>query len=421
MSFTAITNVRVFDGENILPATTVVVSGTTVSSVGRIVPGGATVVDGKGCTLLPGLIDSHVHTGIPQLKLALRFGVTTELEMMGHWTTDQRNEISERDDLADLRTASYGLTPPDGHPNQLTKKLDLPMPQPDHSCGSNHEPLLMNARTPDEAIAFVRQRVKEGADYIKIMIEEGSVFQSPGLPMLSQETVSAAVQETHRQNKLAIAHAMTYDAAEAAATAGIDGLAHLFIDRDADSSILKKLSGMFITPCLCLNASILGNKPTEFAADPRVSAKLPPTWLAHLQGSMDTFTDADFDVVLKTVADLHRAGIDILVGTDSSFPVPHLAGIAHGASVHHELQLLVHAGFTPIEALRAATSVPARCFGLTDRGRIQDGLRADLLLVQGDPTSDIRSTLSIRSVWRRGCLLSSPRDNNTSLGLHTAA
>ncbi|KAK5248295.1 hypothetical protein LTS06_006615, partial [Exophiala xenobiotica] len=183
MSFTAITNVRVFDGENILPATTVVVSGTTVSSVGRIVPGGATVVDGKGCTLLPGLIDSHVHTGIPQLKLALRFGVTTELEMMGHWTTDQRNEISERDDLADLRTASYGLTPPDGHPNQLTKKLDLPMPQPDHSCGSNHEPLLMNARTPDEAIAFVRQRVKEGADYIKIMIEEGSVFQSPGLPM----------------------------------------------------------------------------------------------------------------------------------------------------------------------------------------------------------------------------------------------
>ncbi|KAK5379070.1 hypothetical protein LTR20_009733 [Exophiala xenobiotica] len=399
MSFTAITNVRVFDGENILPATTVVVSGTTISGVGGIVPDGATVVDG--------LIDSHVHTGIPQLELALRFGVTTELEMMGHWTADQRNEISKRDDLADLRTASYGLTPPDGHPNQLTKKLDLPMPQPDHSCGSNHEPLLMNARTPDEAIAFVRQRVKEGADYIKIMIEEGSVFQSPGLPMLSQDTVSEAVQETHRHNKLAIAHAMTYDAAEEAAKAGIDGLAHLFIDRGADSGIVKKLSGMFITPCLCLNASILGNKPTEFAADPRVSAKLPPAWLAHLQGSMDTFTVAGFDVVLKTVADLHKAGIDILVGTDSSFPVPHLAGIAHGASVHHELQLLVRAGFTPIQALRAATSVPARCFGLTDRGRIQEGLRADLLLVDGDPTSDIRDTLSIRSVWRRGSLLSS--------------
>lgn len=410
MSSTAITNVRVFDGENIHLATTVVISGTTISSVGGIVPDAATVVDGKGCTLLPGLIDSHVHTGIPQLELALRFGVTTELEMMGHWTAAQRSEISERDDLADLRTASYGLTPPDGHPNQLTKKLNLPQPQPqpDHSCGSDHEPLLMNARTPDEAIAFVRQRVNEGADYVKIMIEEGSVFQSPGLPMLSQETISAAVQEAHRHNKLAIAHAMTYDAAETAAGAGIDGLAHLFIDRGADARIVEKLAGMFVTPCLCLNASLLGNKPTEFAADPRVSAKLPSAWLTHLQGSMDTFTDADFDVVLKTVADLHKAGIDILVGTDSSFPVPHLAGIAHGASVHHELQLLVRAGFTPTEALRAATSMPARGFGLTDRGRIQEGLRADLLLVQGDPTSDIRSTLSIRSIWRRGTLLSSP-------------
>ncbi|KIX05579.1 uncharacterized protein Z518_06451 [Rhinocladiella mackenziei CBS 650.93] len=407
MSSTAITNVRVFDGENIHPSTTVVISDTTITSVGGIVPDGAAVVDGKGCTLLPGLIDSHVHTGIPQLELALRFGVTTELEMMGHWTPDQRSEISERDDLADLRTANYGVTPPDGHPSQLTKNLDPPVPHPNHSYGSTNEPMLTNARTTDEAIAFVKQRVKEGADYIKIMIEEGSVFQSPGLPMLSQETILAAVQEAHNHNKLAIAHAMTYDATEVAARAGIDGLAHLFIDRGADSNIAKKLTGIFITPCLCLNASILGKKPTDFAADPRVSAKLPPVWLTHLEGSMDTYPDGDFDVVLKTVADLRKAGIDILVGTDSSFPVPRLAGIAHGASVHHELQLLVQSGFTPTEALRAATSVPARCFGLTDRGRIQEGLRADLLLVQGDPTSDIRSTLSIRSIWRRGSQLSS--------------
>lgn len=407
MSSTAITNVRLFDGENTHPATTVVVSGATITSVGGIVPDGAAIVDGKGCTLLPGLIDSHVHTGIPQLELALRFGVTTELEMMGYWTPDQRSEISERDDLADLRTANYGLTPPDGHPSELTKKLEAPVSHPSHSSGSTNEPLLIDARTTDEAIAFVRQRVQEGADYIKIMIEEGSVFQSPGLPTLSQKTILAAVQEAHSHNKLTIAHAMTYDATEVAATAGIDGLAHLFIDRGADSRIVKKLTGIFVTPCLCLSASMLGKKPTEFASDPRVAAKLPPFWLTHLEGSMDTFSDGDFDVVLKSVADLRKAGIDILVGTDSSFPVPLLAGIAHGASVHHELQLLVQSGFTPTEALRAATSVPARCFGLTDRGRVKEGLRADLLLVEGDPTSDIRSTLSIRSIWRRGSLLSS--------------
>ncbi len=75
---------------------------------------------------------------------------------------------------------------------------------------------------------------------------------------------------------------------------------------------------------------------------------------------------------------------------------------AHGASLYQELQLLVAAGLTPVEALRAATSTPARRFGLTDRGRIAPAARADLLLVDGDPTTNISDTLSIRGVWRRG-------------------
>ena len=79
----------------------------------------------------------------------------------------------------------------------------------------------------------------------------------------------------------------------------------------------------------------------------------------------------------------------------------------HGASLHHELQLLVRAGLTPIEALRAATSVPARRFGIFDRGRIVDGARADLLLVKGDPTMNISDTLSIVAVWRQGVRLAS--------------
>ena len=82
-----------------------------------------------------------------------------------------------------------------------------------------------------------------------------------------------------------------------------------------------------------------------------------------------------------------------------------LGGLAHGASLHNELQLLVTAGLTPIEALRAATSTPARCFGLDDRGRIAPGARADLLLVDGDPTTNIADTLSIRTVWRQGIQL----------------
>jgi imidazolonepropionase-like amidohydrolase len=76
--------------------------------------------------------------------------------------------------------------------------------------------------------------------------------------------------------------------------------------------------------------------------------------------------------------------------------------MAHGASVHHEMQLLVQAGLTPVAALKAATSTPARRFGLLDRGRIAAGARADLLLVAGDPTTKISDSLSIKDVWRRG-------------------
>lgn len=407
MAATVIANVRVFDGENVQEATNVIISGTTILGVGGHipVPEDASYVDGEGCTLLPGLIDSHVHTGLEQLELALKFGVTTELEMMGHWEPDQRKTISERDDIADLRTASLGLTPPNGHPNQLTKGLDVPEPHAGHSHTTNDQVLLKDAETKEDATTFVKQRVAEGADYIKIMIEEGSVFKTPGLPLLSDEAMVAAVEEAHRHHKITVAHALTYNAAEKAVAIGVDGLTHLFIDRGADGELLEKMRGMFVTPCLTLDASMLGVKPTAFAADPRVAARLPPVWHNHLQGSMDTYTQGNLDVVLKSVAALHKAGIDVLVGTDSSFPIPHLAGIAHGASVHYELQLLVRAGLTPLEALRAATSVPARRFGLSDRGCIKKGLRADLLLVEGDPTKDIKDTLSIKSIWRRGHLL----------------
>lgn len=407
MVATVITNVRVFDGESVQEATNVIISGTTILGVGGHIkiPEGAAIVNGEGGTLLPGLIDSHVHTGLEQLELALKFGVTTELEMMGHWEPDQRKAISERDDIADLRTASLGLTPPNGHPNQLTKGVDQAEPHAGHSHTANDQVLLKDAETKEDAITFVKQRVDEGADYIKIMIEEGSVFKTPGLPLLSDEAMVAAVDEAHRHNKVTVAHALTYSAAEKAVAIGVDGLTHLFIDRGADSALLEKMRGKFVTPCLTLDASMLGVKPTAFAADPRVASRLPPVWHNHLQGSMDTYTKGDFDVVLKSVAALHKAGIDILVGTDSSFPIPLLAGIAHGASVHYEMQLLVRAGLTPLEALRAATSVPARRFRLSDRGLIKEGLRADLLLVDGDPTKDIKDTLSIKSIWRRGHLL----------------
>ena len=94
--------------------------------------------------------------------------------------------------------------------------------------------------------------------------------------------------------------------------------------------------------------------------------------------------------------------MDICSGSDSAGPA---LGTAWGLSLHHELYLFVNkCGFTPIEALRSATSVTARRFGFDDRGRLATGLKADLVLVEGNPLADIDATLNLRGVWRDGFL-----------------
>lgn len=97
------------------------------------------------------------------------------------------------------------------------------------------------------------------------------------------------------------------------------------------------------------------------------------------------------------VRQLIRARVPLLAGSDSPAP-----GTTYGASLHGELALLVRDGLTPSQALAAATSVPARAFHLQDRGWIRPGMRADLLLVKGDPTKDIMVTRNIVGVWKRG-------------------
>jgi hypothetical protein len=120
----------------------------------------------------------------------------------------------------------------------------------------------------------------------------------------------------------------------------------------------------------------------------------------------------DFDTARRSVTALHQAGIQVLAGTDANYPGPEGAGNAilnayagHGIALHHELELLVRAGLSPAAALAAATSVPAQVFGLADRGRIARGLRADLLLVDGDPYADITATRNIAAIWRNGARL----------------
>jgi hypothetical protein len=149
-----------------------------------------------------------------------------------------------------------------------------------------------------------------------------------------------------------------------------------------------------------LNESLCGvPSGASLVADRRLAPFLSPFSEKNLMKRYALHPDGplDFQAPLTSVARLHAAGVPILAGTDA----PN-RGTATGVSMHRELELLVHAGLTATEALAAATSSPAKAFSLADRGRIAVGCRADLLLVEGDPTADILAARNIVSVWKLG-------------------
>jgi len=388
-----IAGAEVFDGEKPLGEIDVHVTGEVIRAVGGSRPEGIEVIDGRGATLLPGLLDAHTHAGAEGLRHALAFGITTELDMgsVPETMIPLRAEAAHSHDMADVRSPSFPLTHPDGHPHQLREGLN--------------DPDWPTATTAEEAAAFVDGRILEGADYLKVIAEDGHVL-GVSVPSVAPEVLAATVDAGHARGKMVLAHAMTLAATEQVAAAGVDGLTHVFCDTSHSSEIIERFaeSGIFVVPTLSVLASITDQAAgPDLARDPRVQAKLPSAWLDSLSQTFHTMPKRNFEKVLSTVAALHRTGVDVLAGTDAS--VIGCPGVAHGASLHDKLRLLVLAGVTPIEALRAATALPADRFGLNDRGRIRAGLRADLVLVDGDACVTIGDTLFVRAVWRQGTRL----------------
>ncbi|MEZ4864938.1 MAG: CIA30 family protein [Caldilineaceae bacterium] len=381
------TNVRLFDGETVIPSTTVVVEDGLITAVGPDVerPPAAQVIDGAGKTLLPGLIDAHTHVFSPDaLRQALIFGVTTELDMFMDEALAAQLRAEQAAtgavDRADLFSAGTLATAPGGH-------------------GTQFGLIIPTLTGPDQAEAFVADRVAAGADYIKIIIENGHEI-GLDLPTLDAATVAALVGAAHAHDKLALVHVQTYAAAQEALDAGVDGLAHIFTDAVPDEDFIQQAvdSNLFVIPTLAVFQNI-GSEPADRSVidDPLLSPYLTDADIQSLENPYSGFADLSLANGQQAVNLLFDAGVPILAGTDAPNP-----GTAHGASLHRELVLLTDAGLSPLEALRAATSVTADTFSLTDRGRIAPGLRADLLLVNGDPTTEITATRDIAGVWKLG-------------------
>ena len=383
----AIEGARIFDGEHLTGPGTVLIRGQRIAAVGAsvAVPPGAKVIDAHGKTLLPGLIDSHIHVWDPaSLHQAAVFGVTTVLDMLTQPTAAAalRKAVATRSDLADLRSAGFAATAPGGHGTEYGFKA----------------PTLSK---PAQAQAFVNARLSEGSDYIKIIEDDGSVY-GIHFNSLDRATVAAVIAAAHARGKMAVIHIATQADARAAIEAGVDGLAHIFTDTPPapDFAQVVLAHHAFVVPTLSVNMSVSGHPAgAALVADPALAPFLSPDDTARLEKAFPHYPGghADYANAQAAVRALNAAGVPILAGTDAPNP-----GTTYGASMHGELELLVKAGLTPTQALTAATAAPARVFHLEDRGRIQPGLRADLLLVDGDPTQDIRATRHIAGVWLEG-------------------
>lgn len=384
---TVIRNVRVFDGDKVLADTTVVFDRSGIVAIGKDAkaPEGAQVIDGRGKTLLPGLIDAHTHNFGESLTRALQFGVTTQLDM---FTNVQLLQAAKREQKAgtataraDLYSAGTLVTVKGGHGTEY-------FPIPTFTPGG-------------DAQAFVDARIAEGSDFIKLVYDDGSAFHIH-FETLTPADLAALIRAAHARKKLAVVHISSLEGARVALNAGADGLVHLFGDRAADDALiaLARQRGAFVIPTLTVIESTSGvGSGTSLTTEAHLAPYLTAEEKANLRASFGgKFANHDALVhASDAVRRLRDAGVPLLAGTDAPNP-----GTAHGASMHRELELLVAAGLTPADALHAATAVPADIFGLGDRGRIRKSLRADLVLVDGDPTTMIADTRAINTIWKSG-------------------
>lgn len=387
-----IRDVRIFDGDRVQEHRSVLIADGKIARIGDAkmkVPPDTEVIEGKERTLLPGLIDAHVH--LPDntegaMRQALTLGVTTQLDM---FTAGERLkkikslEAEDRPALSDVRTAGTGVTVAGGHPTQM---------------GGPPVPTISG---PADAQAFVDERIAEGSDYIKIIHDDGSAFGgSQRIPMVDNATMRAVVEAAHKRGKLAVVHVLTEQQAREAIEAGADGLAHLFVGATAGSDFGKFAAAhhVFIIPTLTTLYLICGkSEGPAIMADPKLGPNVDQQWRGMMDMKPNPALNHNCNGTDDAIRQLSREHVRILAGTDA--PVP---GSTYGASIHAEMALLVRIGLTPIQALTAATSETAQTFHLKDRGHIQAGLRADLLLVEGDPTTDILATRNIVAVWKNG-------------------
>jgi imidazolonepropionase-like amidohydrolase len=409
----AFTGARVIDGTGAAPIeqATIVVTNGRITAIGPsttvMPPAGATVVNAAGKTIIPGLINSHAHIDpdisanpgpyrdemVRRLKTYALYGVTSVMTL-GFETYDEPEGFYLRD------TQRLGIGP---------VATDAPRL---YAAG---RPILFRpgptgTETADDARIDVQRHVPLRADFIKLHLD--------GVPAdLKPDVVAAAIDEAHKHNMSTAVHIVYLKDAKLAIERGVDVVAHSVRDLDIDAATLAEMKrrNVALIPTLVRDRSVFiyENLP-EFFKDPFFLRGLPTykrevDLLSDPASQQRMRTNAGIQASkpqlaqgIKNLKPLLDAGIAIAMGSDSGSIPDRNLGRWIGYNEHAELEMMVQAGMTPMQALVSATSTAARVMKIDGAGSLQTGKWADLVVLNANPLMDIKNTRQIDSVYIGG-------------------
>jgi enamidase len=398
-------NARVFVGDGtVLESASVAMAGDRIVSVavGTVEAPGASRIDAEGRTVLPGLIDTHVHLlmeklyeqprsdadmtsyiaeRLPErLRAYLRAGITTVMSPGDYWpfVAAIRDRVREGG-LAGPRIHTAGplFTGPGGHPAAtFCGFLDQGGQNP--WC---KEHLTVEVATPEEARAAVARIKREGVDRIKFVNE---ALDGTGAGALQPDVVGAIVDAAHGHDLRAYAHITDPAKAVTAIEAGLDGLVHIPVASTEPEAVERLVEIMGAKGLRAASTLTIFHSMANSEAPPG-NEDVPEMMQQMLAGMRQTLSR-----IVKADPDL------VVFGTDS----PHLAP---AEAFHTEVGLLGESGLTPTEILQSATGRAAQFIGVGDKlGTLEPGKLADLVVVDGDPTTDLSTLKNVVVVVKSG-------------------
>ncbi|MEV0487858.1 amidohydrolase family protein [Streptomyces sp. NPDC050508] len=402
---TVYTGCRVIPGDGTAPidGAAITVRDGVIESVGTAVPGGAMErIDLTGKTVMPTIIDTHGHLGywksgrvasqnfsrenaLDHLRRLAYYGVSALLSL----GTDRNDtEIGIRDEQRAGKLSDPELA------LLLTAGTGIVAPTPGNGNGGPHfaTDVMNEATTAEQAREAVRRVAGKRVDVVKLWIDDRRGTKAK----LPSDLAEAAVREAHAHGLTAIAHIHDLSDAKIAVAAGADGLAHLVRTRAPDRAVLEAILERDVFQFSSL--SIQNAHDASWLDEPALAETVPRTVIQAIREQLPTDSARQVADAYAVLEDSFRSYIDAGVRIALSGDTGARAWQIPGYAEHRELEAMVGAGMTPLAAIRAATAVPAQLLGLADRGAIAPGKRADLLVLNGDPLTDITHTRDIDRV-----------------------